>query len=96
MYTEFSKVYPELVVNATAPSDDLALESRGEDGANYSPKDYFCCKYGHAIPGQPAWGKANAERISDGIWYLNHFNGVCNTGPGPGNVRIHIFTPAFG
>lgn len=83
MYAEFTKLHPEVVVHALATQNNtLDLEARG---AEYSPRgDYYCCP----INGQPNWGAAVVPRIMEGIRYLNNFNGVCNTGGGPGNVRI--------
>lgn len=90
MYAEFTKLHPEVVANAIATQNNTSdLEARGAD---YNPRgDYYCCP----INGQPEWDGALATRIYDGINYLNNFNGVCNTGGGPGNVRAHKITPIY-
>ncbi|CZR60276.1 uncharacterized protein PAC_10172 [Phialocephala subalpina] len=93
MYANFTSQYPEVVANAKANANPTAaylptsnvglaqLESR-----NPSPRgDHYCCP----INGQPNWLPAEVAVLVDGINYLNNFQGVCNTGGGPGNcVRV--------
>ncbi|CZR52371.1 uncharacterized protein PAC_02248 [Phialocephala subalpina] len=81
MYAEFAKMYSDVVANATAAHKNLDTRN-----SNVSSKDHYCCPIG----GQPNWQGADAGRIDQGITYLDNFQGVCNTGGGPGNWRENL------
>ncbi|KAF8855710.1 hypothetical protein BDZ45DRAFT_497621 [Acephala macrosclerotiorum] len=93
MYANFTSQYPEAVakfntetnanlLNTTNPTRDLSQF----DTRDPSPRgDHYCCP----IQGQWNWLPGLVQTLRQGIDYLNNFQGVCNTGGGPGNcVRV--------
>lgn len=88
-------MYPEVVAKAKAAANAEAnshnttnLNLSQFDTRNPSPRgDHYCCP----IQGQWNWLPALIQTLRQGIDYLNNFNGVCNTGGGPGNWFVSSF-----
>ncbi|KAF8866951.1 hypothetical protein BDZ45DRAFT_667621 [Acephala macrosclerotiorum] len=88
MYAEFTKLYPDVVVNASA-SRIATTASRDLEARGPHNKAALLC---YPVAGQN-WIGAEIVHIQEGITYLNNFNGVYDVGGGPRNVRPLLSLP---
>ncbi|KAF8859294.1 hypothetical protein BDZ45DRAFT_689391 [Acephala macrosclerotiorum] len=88
MYAEFTRMYPEVVANAALHANNTdktrSLENDLQTRTPSPRGDHYCCPVGNS-----GWTYTRSGYIQEGMQYLYDFNGVCNTGGGPGNcVRV--------